>query len=367
MAAARACPEPKRFEEFLSDSEDQKDCCASPPPAASTMANPPSSAGSSMIRAASMTISWNRSRKRRSVVTPGTIDFSLFTDGFALSANKASPSMWLTVTFATPRRKFIIADTPGHEQYTRNMVTGASTAELAIVLVDARKGLLDAIAPARLYRRPSGDRTSRGCGEQDGPGRLSTRSVFDRHRSRFPSDPTRFPAIETTSFPSARWPAITRHPEQEYALVPRPERSWNISKPFLWASHLRNVAFRFPVQRVVRRTSSSAAMPEPSPPAPFGPATPSPYCLPAAKPPSRASLLTTEFGPSRSRPICHPHSRSGDRSKPRRHDCCVRQDSVQIARVEATLVWLNETAGADREALSTQEGVASGLGHPETS
>src|SRR5207237_4904368 len=45
--------------------------------------------------------------------------------------------------FATPHRKFIIADTPGHVQYTRNMVTGASTAELAIVLVDARKGMLE--------------------------------------------------------------------------------------------------------------------------------------------------------------------------------------------------------------------------------
>ena len=44
--------------------------------------------------------------------------------------------------FATPKRKFIIADTPGHEQYTRNMVTGASTAHLAIILVDARKGVL---------------------------------------------------------------------------------------------------------------------------------------------------------------------------------------------------------------------------------
>ena len=44
--------------------------------------------------------------------------------------------------FSTPRRKFIIADTPGHEQYTRNMATGASTADLAIILVDARKGVL---------------------------------------------------------------------------------------------------------------------------------------------------------------------------------------------------------------------------------
>jgi sulfate adenylyltransferase large subunit len=70
------------------------------------------------------------------------IDFSLLTDGL-----RAEREQGITIDvayryFTTPRRKFIIADTPGHEQYTRNMVTGASTAELAIVLVDARKGLL---------------------------------------------------------------------------------------------------------------------------------------------------------------------------------------------------------------------------------
>jgi sulfate adenylyltransferase large subunit len=72
----------------------------------------------------------------------GGIDFSLLTDGL-----RAEREQGITIDvayryFATPKRKFIIADTPGHEQYTRNMVTGASTAELAIVLVDARKGLL---------------------------------------------------------------------------------------------------------------------------------------------------------------------------------------------------------------------------------
>ena len=72
----------------------------------------------------------------------GAIDFSLLTDGL-----RAEREQGITIDvayryFATPRRKFIIADTPGHEQYTRNMVTGASTAELAVVLVDARKGLL---------------------------------------------------------------------------------------------------------------------------------------------------------------------------------------------------------------------------------
>jgi sulfate adenylyltransferase large subunit len=72
----------------------------------------------------------------------GVIDFSLLTDGL-----RAEREQGITIDvayryFATPRRKFIIADTPGHEQYTRNMVTGASTAELAIILVDARKGVL---------------------------------------------------------------------------------------------------------------------------------------------------------------------------------------------------------------------------------
>ncbi len=72
----------------------------------------------------------------------GPIDFSLLTDGL-----RAEREQGITIDvayryFSTPKRKFIIADTPGHEQFTRNMVTGASTAELAIVLVDARKGLL---------------------------------------------------------------------------------------------------------------------------------------------------------------------------------------------------------------------------------
>ena len=72
----------------------------------------------------------------------GPIDFSLLTDGL-----RAEREQGITIDvayryFSTPKRKFIIADTPGHEQYTRNMATGASTAQLAIVLVDARKGVL---------------------------------------------------------------------------------------------------------------------------------------------------------------------------------------------------------------------------------
>lgn len=72
----------------------------------------------------------------------GDIDFALLVDG--LSAEREQ-SITIDVAyrfFATDKRKFIVADTPGHEQYTRNMVTGASTADAAIILIDARKGVL---------------------------------------------------------------------------------------------------------------------------------------------------------------------------------------------------------------------------------
>ena len=71
-----------------------------------------------------------------------SIDLSLLTDGLLAEREQGITIDVAYRYFATPSRKFIIADTPGHEQYTRNMVTGASTADLAIVLVDARKGLL---------------------------------------------------------------------------------------------------------------------------------------------------------------------------------------------------------------------------------
>src|SRR3712207_4160414 len=68
-------------------------------------------------------------------------NLALFADGLRAEREQKIPIDVAYRYFATPRRKFIIADTPGHIQYTRNMVTGASTAELAIVLIDARKGV----------------------------------------------------------------------------------------------------------------------------------------------------------------------------------------------------------------------------------
>jgi len=81
-------------------------------------------------------------RKATRNVSTNGLDLSLLTDGL-----RAEREQGITIDvayryFSTPRRKFIIADTPGHEQYTRNMATGASTADLAIILIDARYGVL---------------------------------------------------------------------------------------------------------------------------------------------------------------------------------------------------------------------------------
>ena len=83
-----------------------------------------------------------RSIEGKGTTAPGVLDLALLTDGL-----RAEREQGITIDvayryFSTAHRKFIIADTPGHEQYTRNMATGASTADMAVVLVDARKGVL---------------------------------------------------------------------------------------------------------------------------------------------------------------------------------------------------------------------------------
>ncbi len=72
----------------------------------------------------------------------GALDYSLLVDGLQAEREQGITIDVAYRYFATPRRSFIVADTPGHEQYTRNMATGASGAELAIILIDARKGVL---------------------------------------------------------------------------------------------------------------------------------------------------------------------------------------------------------------------------------
>ena len=113
------------------------------------------------------------------------IDLALLTDGL-----RAEREQGITIDvayryFTTPRRRFIIADCPGHQQYTRNMVTGASTADLAVILLDARKGVLRAVQAPRLHQRAARHPPHRGRRQQDGPRRVLAGALRrDRRRLR---------------------------------------------------------------------------------------------------------------------------------------------------------------------------------------
>ncbi|MBV8898244.1 MAG: sulfate adenylyltransferase subunit CysN [Acidobacteriaceae bacterium] len=181
----------------------------------------------------------------------GGIDFSLLTDGL-----RAEREQGITIDvahryFSTARRKFIIADTPGHEQYTRNMVTGASTAELAIVLVDARKGLLPQSRRHAYIAAMLGlPHVAVAVNKMDLVG--YDEDIFRAIESDFRKFLSAFPAIEpffipisalagdnvvsrSRNMPWFHGPALLEYLEQ----VPVGNRA-------------RQSAFRFPVQRVVR-------------------------------------------------------------------------------------------------------------------
>ena len=111
------------------------------------------------------------------------LDLALLVDGLEAERQQGITIDVAYRFFTTDKRSFIVADTPGHEQYTRNMATGASTADLAVILVDARKGDPDPDPAAQLHlfaarRPPCG-----AGGQQDRPGRLR-RQRIRRNRCR---------------------------------------------------------------------------------------------------------------------------------------------------------------------------------------
>jgi sulfate adenylyltransferase large subunit len=178
----------------------------------------------------------------------GPIDFSLFTDGL-----KAEREQGITIDvayryFATARRKFILADTPGHEQYTRNMATGASTADLAILLVDARHGVRDQTRRhARIARLLGISHLVLAVNKMDLVG--FDRRVFDEILAEFA---TFADGAETHAIPLSAL-------NGDNVIERSAETPWFTGLPLLEYLETVNVdtsvtanAFRFPVQLVVR-------------------------------------------------------------------------------------------------------------------
>ena len=91
----------------------------------------------------------------------GAIDYALLVDGLVAEREQGITIDVAYRYFTTQKRKFIVADTPGHEQYTRNMVTAASSVDLAIILIDARKGVLDQTRRHAFFGSFDGNQKSR--------------------------------------------------------------------------------------------------------------------------------------------------------------------------------------------------------------
>ena len=181
--------------------------------------------------------------------TAGPIDFSLFTDGL-----RAEREQGITIDvayryFATSRRKFILADTPGHEQYTRNMATGASTADVAILLVDARLRHARAVEAPRAHREAARHPELRARRQQDGPRGLRPRRLRG-HRVRL-LDAAR-QADRSIRFRSARCTATTSSREASERRGSTAPACSSISRPSRSRARPLTARSAFPVQLVLR-------------------------------------------------------------------------------------------------------------------
>ncbi len=273
----------------------------------------------------------------------GAIDFSLLTDGL-----RAEREQGITIDvayryFATPRRKFIIADTPGHEQYTRNMVTGASTAELAIVLVDARKGVLP---QSRRHAYIAGllglPHLVVAVNKMDLVG--YDERVFRQIETDFRSFLSQFQSIEPYFVPisalsgdnvvirsgNMRWfhgPALLEHLER----VPAGDR-------------VQRAAFRFPVQRVVRPNQEFRGYAGTVASGHISPGDRI-LVLPSGRETSVASIVTFDGEVQRAHAGESVTLTLTDDLDITRGDVIAKADDPpQTAKsIEATLVWLSET------------------------
>jgi bifunctional enzyme CysN/CysC len=181
----------------------------------------------------------------------GELDFALLVDGLAAEREQGITIDVAYRFFSTERRKFIVADTPGHEQYTRNMVTGASTADLAVVLIDARKGVLTQTRRHSFLARLLGiSRAVLAINKMDLVG--YSRAAFEAILADYRAFAARIGLTDITAIPLS---AV----HGDNILAPGPNMPWYAGPTLM--QHLESVevdadrsgaAFRLPVQWVNR-------------------------------------------------------------------------------------------------------------------
>ena len=181
----------------------------------------------------------------------GEIDFALLVDGLAAEREQGITIDVAYRFFSTDKRKFIVADTPGHEQYTRNMVTGASTADAAVILIDARKGVLTQTRRHSYLVSLLGIRHVILA--------INKMDLVDWSQETFDDHPGRVPRLRR---PRSASPSFHRHPDvgaarrqhhqpSDAALVFRPAAD-ELLEDLPVEDDLREKPFRMPVQWVNR-------------------------------------------------------------------------------------------------------------------
>ena len=257
------------------------------------------------------------------------IDFALLVDGLEAEREQGITIDVAYRFFATAKRTFIVADTPGHEQYTRNMATGASTADLAVILIDARKGVLAQTRRHSLICSLLGIRHVVAGGEQDRSGRLRP------GRSSSASSPTMRRSPTELGFASVvPIPISARYRRQCHRGVARIRRGiagrrcCNIWKRSRSTTRPRRSRSAFRCNGSTGRTWIFAAMPAPSPRAQIAVGDPVVVAASGRKRRSVAQIVTYDGElcrapqpamPSRSRLPTRSISRAATCWRPRRH------------------------------------------------
>ncbi len=342
MAAARVIPVADSFEEFLAD-ERTKDLLRFTT-AGSVDDGKSTLIGRLLYDSRNVYEDQIESVAKASVGrNAGAIDFSLLTDGL-----RAEREQGITIDvayryFNTPRRKFIIADTPGHEQYTRNMVTGASTAELAIVLVDARKGLLPQSRRHAYIAALLGlEHLVIAVNKMDLV--HYDEAVFTRIQADFRNFLSRFKSIQPYFIPVSALKGDN--------VVSRSSRmNWYEGPSLLEylervpvGKRVQHAAFRFPVQRVIRPNHEFRGYSGTIASGDIAPGDPV-VILPSGRRTSVASIATFDGDLERSIAGESLTLTLADEVDVVRGDMIVSPDQPpKISNcIEATLVWLSET------------------------